>query len=220
MTFSAVLIGRQATHATHAFLGGGAGIESCLPKPEWYEEIMPELSRPSVAVHASFLAAIDEFVAEGRGPQDGTMIGHDIATYGPTWGTPDGFEAYVRHLNDQVHEEAPRPAHHVPSTTMWWVDGSEYLGRISVRHRLTPALLEIGGHIGYDVRASVRRRGYATEMLRLALPVAHDLGIDPALLTCDTANVASRRVIERNGGVFEDERYSKLRYWVPTCCAG
>jgi predicted acetyltransferase len=177
---------------------------------------MPELCRPTVAVHASFLDAMAEFVAEGRGAQDGSMIGHDIATYGPTWDTTEGFSAYVRHLNDEVCEETPRPAHHVPSTTLWWIDGSEYLGRISVRHRLTPALLEIGGHIGYDIRASARRRGHATVMLRRALPVAHGLGIDPALLTCDTTNVASRLVIERNGGVFEGERHGKLRYWVPT----
>jgi predicted acetyltransferase len=215
---------------------------------------MPELSRPTVAVHDSFLAAMAEFIGEGRGPRDGSMIGYDIATYGPTWGSTEGFEAYVRHLHDEVYEETPRPANHVPSTTLWWVDGAEsrelataglagarssrfaefrelataglagarssrfavYLGRISVRHRLTPALWEIGGHIGYDVRPSARRRGHATAMLRLALPVAHRLGIDPALITCDSANVASRRVIERNGGVFEDERRGTLRYWVRT----
>ncbi len=190
-----------------------------MARPGWYEEIMPELSRPNVAVHASFLDAMAEFVAEGRGPQDGSMIGHDIATYGPTWETAEGFAAYVRHLHDEVHEETPRPANHVPSTTLWLIDRCEYLGRISVRHRLTPALLEVGGHIGYDVRTSARRRGHATEMLRLALPVAQGLGIDRVLLTCDSANVASRLVIERNGGVFEDERHGKLRYWVPTARA-
>jgi predicted acetyltransferase len=176
---------------------------------------MPELTRPTVAVHDSFLAAMAEFVAEGRGPSDGSMIGHDIATYGMTWRSAEGFEAYVRHLHDEEYEGTPRPVNHVPSTTLWWVDGREYLGRISIRHRLTPALLEIGGHIGYDVRASARRLGHATEMLRLALPVARGLGINPALLTCDSTNVASRLVIERNGGVFEDERSGKLRYWVP-----
>jgi Predicted acetyltransferase len=49
-----------------------------------------------------------------------------------------------------------------------------------------------------------------------ARPFARDLGIDPALLTCDDTNVASRRVIESNGGVFEDQREDKLRFWVPT----
>jgi predicted acetyltransferase len=53
-------------------------------------------------------------------------------------------------------------------------------------------------------------------MLRAVLPHALALGIDPALLTCDTDNVGSRKVIEANGGVFEDERSGKLRFWVPT----
>jgi predicted acetyltransferase len=53
-------------------------------------------------------------------------------------------------------------------------------------------------------------------MLAAALPIAHHLGIDPALLTCDSDNVGSRRVIESNGGVFEDQLDDKLRFWVPT----
>jgi predicted acetyltransferase len=53
-------------------------------------------------------------------------------------------------------------------------------------------------------------------MLRAALPVANDLGIESALITCDSDNVASRKVIEACGGRFDDERGGKLRYWVPT----
>ena len=74
----------------------------------------------------------------------------------------------------------------------------------------------MGGHIGYDVRPSVRRRGYATLMLRLSLPVAHQLGIDPALITCDDTNVGSRRVIEANGGRLASASDGILRFWVPT----
>lgn len=53
-------------------------------------------------------------------------------------------------------------------------------------------------------------------MLGAALPLAADLGIDPGLITCDTTNVASRLVIERNGGIVEDECDGALRFWVPT----
>ena len=74
----------------------------------------------------------------------------------------------------------------------------------------------MGGHIGYDVRPSARRRGHATAMLRGALIVARGLGIESALVTCSVDNVGSRTVIERNGGVLEDERAGKLRFWVPT----
>jgi predicted acetyltransferase len=104
----------------------------------------------------------------------------------------------------------------VPCTTLWWIDGAEYLGRLAIRHRLTPHLREMGGHIGYDVRRSARGRGHATRMLRAALPLAYDLGIESALVTCDADNVASRKVIEKNGGVLEDQRGVVLRFWVPT----
>ena len=97
-----------------------------------------------------------------------------------------------------------------------WVDGENYLGRIAVRHHLNDFLADVGGHIGYDVRPSRRREGHATAMLRAVLPHAHALGIDSALVTCNTDNVGSIRVIEAAGGVFEDQRGTKLRYWVPT----
>jgi predicted acetyltransferase len=178
---------------------------------------MPELSPPTLSVRVSFLAAMAEFESEGRGGAgDDTMIGSEIRGYRPSWATHEGFEQYVRWLRAQALENSPRPEGYVPSTTLWWIDGSDYLGRIAIRHRLTPALREVGGHIGYDVRPSARRQGHASAMLRAALPVALQLNIDPALLTCDTDNSGSRKVIERNGGALEDQRGDKLRFWVPT----
>jgi predicted acetyltransferase len=178
---------------------------------------MPELSTPTERVHDSFVAAMTEFRDEGRGDRaDATMIGGEIREFGRRWVLPDGFAEYVGWLRSQVLEDAPRPAGHVPSTTLWWVEGDRYLGRVAIRHRLTPHLLEVGGHIGYDVRPSARRRGHATAMLRAALPVARRLGIASALVTCDVTNVASRKVIEANGGVLDDRRGDKLRFWVPT----
>jgi len=178
---------------------------------------MPELVRPTTRVHASFLAAMAEFQAEGLGVAgDSSMTGQMIYTYGGRWQRPPVFGEYVHWLRDQALEDSPRPEGYVPSTTLWWVSGDEYLGRISIRHRLTPGLLELGGHIGYDVRPSARRRGHATAMLAAALPVAHTLGVDPALVTCDEDNAGSRKVIEANHGVLEDKRGIKLRFWVPT----
>jgi predicted acetyltransferase len=178
---------------------------------------MPELLPPSTHVHRSFLAAMAEFRAEGRGdPDDATMVGGEIRDFGDRWAAPDAFAAYVDWLRSQVLEETPRPEGFVPSTSLWWVEGDEYLGRLAIRHRLTPHLLEEGGHIGYDVRASARRQGHATAMLRAALPLTRALGIESALVTCDVTNLGSRRVIETNGGVLEDQRGDKLRYWLPT----
>lgn len=66
------------------------------------------------------------------------------------------------------------------------------------------------------MRPSARRRGHARAAFLAGLPYARRLGIDPALVTCDTDNVASRKIIEAAGGVFEQEFDGKLLYWVPT----
>jgi predicted acetyltransferase len=182
---------------------------------------MPDLSPPTVRVHGSFVAAMAEFREEGRGDAaDTSMIGGEIREFGHRWALPDGFAAYVDWLRSQVLKDAPRPEGHVPSTTLWWIEDDHYLGRLAIRHRLTPHLLDAGGHIGYDVRPSARCRGHATAMLRAALPVARGLGIESALVTCDVTNVASRKVIEVNGGIFDDQRGDKLRFWVPTALSG
>jgi len=177
---------------------------------------MAALVAPTSRVRVSFLAAMEEFRAEGRGlAGDNSMVGAEIRDYGPGWAEPALFEEYTRLVRDQAREDAPRPAGFVPSTTLWWVEGEEYLGRIAIRHRLTEHLLHYGGHIGYDVRPTARRRGHATAMLARTLPVAAALDIDPVLITCDEDNIGSRKVIEANGGQFDDQRGVKLRFWVP-----
>lgn len=130
---------------------------------------------------------------------DESMLGDDLRGRWPQWTTVGGFADYVRDVVADALEDSPRRPGWVPCTTLWYVESDEYLGRLAIRHRLTPHLLELGGHIGYDVRRSARRQGHATAMLRAALPVAAELGIDAALLTCDADNVASRRLIEYNG---------------------
>jgi predicted acetyltransferase len=178
---------------------------------------MPGFSAPSSDVRESFLKAMAEFQAEGRGgPDDDSMIGNEIRRYGAAWSDPGVFAGYIADLRAQALEETPRPAHFVPSSTLWWVDGIEYLGRLGLRHRLNEKLLERGGHIGYDVRQSARRRGHATAMLRAALPIAAAMGIERALVTCDEDNIGSRTVIETCGGVFADQCGKNLRFWLAT----
>lgn len=99
------------------------------------------------------------------------------------------------------------------------VDGQP-VGRVSVRHRLTPFLLEVGGHVGYAVAPEFRRRGYGTQILGQAVHRLAALGVDRVLVTCDDENEASARTIERCGGVLEDVRPRpgggppKRRYWI------
>ncbi len=168
-----------------------------------------ELVAPCARVHRSFLAALDEFRAEGRAEDLDPVKLLDA----------NRFAAYVDALLADALPETRRRPGWVPSTHLWFVDGDEYLGRLSVRHALNDWLRQVGGHIGYEVRPTARRQGHATRMLALALPVAASLGIDPALVTCDVDNTASRRVIEANGGRLDDTRNGKLRFWVPTGAA-
>ena len=90
----------------------------------------------------------------------------------------------------------------LPGYHRWMWDG-EFCGQIGFRwqrgtNELPPYCL---GHIGYSVVPWKRRRGYATRALALLLPEARLEGLDWVELTTDADNVASRRVIEANGGV-------------------
>lgn len=183
---------------------------------------MFELATPHPRYQTSFLAAADEFLAAGedryaRIPdirQDAFFEG--LSSTREQLEDPAAFAHYAAWLAGQKEPDAPRPEGIVPCTELWMVADGEYVGAISLRHELTELLLTWGGHIGYSVRPSARRRGYAGRALAMMLPVAAGLGIDPVLITCDTDNEASRRTIERNGGVYEDTREGKRRYWVPT----
>jgi predicted acetyltransferase len=162
-----------------------------------------ELVLPSERFAASFLAAEQELLAAGD--RDEAITAETLPAKLARW------EA-MRHgtLADT----------RVPSTSWWLVDGDEFIGRISVRHVLDERLRVFGGHIGYDVRPSRRRQGHGTRMLRMVLPFAKSMGIDPAMLTSDVTNIASRRMIEACGGriecEFEYEGTTRFRWWLPT----
>jgi predicted acetyltransferase len=176
---------------------------------------------PTTGVHRSFVAAMEEFAAEGRGhPADGTALGAEIRQHGRQWSDVVVFARYVQWLLDLRTEEAARVVGWVPCTTLWWVEGEEFYGRIALRHRLTPQLTAAGGHIGYDVRPTARGRGHATAMLGAVLPLAAAMGIEQALLTCDEDNLPSRKVILAYGGVPVDMLVpGTQRFWVPTATA-
>jgi len=117
-----------------------------------------------------------------------------------------------------------------PDNTLLGVQASTYfavrksdekvVGCIELRHMLNEALAVIGGHIGFSVIPEERRKGYATEMLKLVLAEAEKAGIEKVLLTCDVDNIASRKTVEKCGGKKEQEDAFVLdgepyyKYWI------
>ncbi len=94
------------------------------------------------------------------------------------------------------------------------------VGMIQVRHYFNEYLEKYAGHIGYSVRPSERRKGYAKEMLRLALGFCRQIGLERVLVSCKPDNEGSRRTILANGGVYEHtvhvpgEGIDLERYWI------
>ncbi len=131
----------------------------------------------------------------------------------------DNFERFLYHLKAQ-QDQTKLPPHIVPQSHFWLIDHDEFIGILSLRRELNDTFIRIGGHIGYQVRPSKRRQGYGRQLLRLGLQKAKELGFTRVLLTCDEDNIASKRVIESNGGQFENaiavegSPVKKLRYWI------
>lgn len=108
----------------------------------------------------------------------------------------------------------------VPSSQFLSVEKGELIGFVNIRQRLNEELLRESGHIGYSVHPNKRRQGYATKQLKLALYEVQKLGVQKVLITCDKANIASAKTIQKVGGVLENEVVSShtgeivQRYWV------
>lgn len=171
-----------------------------------------QLVLPSIDYKESFLEALHEYQQEKAEDR------LDILSLNPEKLKND-FQSYVTRLREES-EGKHLPKGHVPHTTYWLVDGKVLIGRVNIRHYLTPFLLRIGGHIGYDIRPSKRQQGYGTKILQLALPKAKELGITKVLVTCNETNIGSKKIIEANGGVLENIEPqgnglpNKLRYWI------
>lgn len=169
---------------------------------------MSILVEPSEHYKESFLEGLREF------HQEGLLRVYDYQR------TRLHFGQFLEQLQRQQTLAPPD----VASTDYWLIEEEEFIGRLSLRCNLTPFLFKVVGHIGYQVRPSKRRQGYGTELLHLGLIKALEHGLTRALVTCDETNVASRKVIEHNGGIFENSvsvegsPVPKLRYWIDLSC--
>lgn len=170
-----------------------------------------KLVRPSAEFETSYLEALREYHEESLFlSQDYNAVSHD-------------FESFV----DSLRAERGFPHHDfqdwvepVPETVLWMVKDDQYIGTLYIRHRLNWHLEKWGGHLSFDIRPSMREKGFGKKMLLKAIPFVNYLGIDKALLTVKPDNDASIRIIESCGGAFQDEtaetdQFPALRrYWL------
>ncbi len=133
----------------------------------------------------------------------------------------DKYDEWLIKLDNDLDINNIKPGR-VPASTYFLIrelDG-KLIGMMSIRHELNDYLLKFGGHIGYSIRPTERRKGYATKLLRLGLEKCIDLGINKVLLTCDKLNIASAKTIQKNNGVLENEIFNIdsnevfQRYWI------
>ena len=150
---------------------------------------MITLQRPQELLISSYL----EFIEEMR------QLGEKI--WEETIPRPNEIakDFVSRLLNEETH---PSPGL-VAETTYWVCEGNKVVGRIGFRHSLSESLKEFGGHIGYEVRPSCRKRGIAKDMLNLVLQTTKAKEIGKILLTCAPSNIPSNKTILANGGVLE-----------------
>lgn len=169
---------------------------------------MVKLIKPTVDLKPAYLSFHEEWKATGE-EMIPWVIGKD----------PSDFQGMVQSLLDAEKGIGLQPGW-VPDSTYWLINEEfRILGVVNIRHALTEHLMNCGGHIGYGIRPSERKKGYATELLRLSLEKTKELGIQCALVVCDAVNIGSEKTIRNNGGMadadfVEDNGNVIKRYWI------
>jgi len=165
------------------------------------------LIKPTIELESEFLSMVEEY--EGAGER---FHIHENAQ--------NNFVTYLTSLREMSEGINLQPGI-VPMDTFWMVkDNQKIIGECRLRKYLTPTLEFEGGHIGYLIRPSQRQKGYGTLILALTLEKARELGIKRVRVTCDTDNLPSARIIEKNGGILSGKSISKFssklisQYWI------
>lgn len=125
----------------------------------------------------------------------------------------EGYDQWLEKINDDLNRE-------IHSIIFFAIRKSDrkLIGTINVRYPYQ-GYVQVHGHIGYGIRPSERRKGYATMMLEIALEYCEKIGLKKILLTCDKSNIASAKTIIKCSGVFEKEEKQSdgellQRYWI------
>jgi len=166
----------------------------------------PKIVRPSIQYEASYTAASYEHIAA----DDDIMWNPEISSA--------TFQQFVERILSYEHKPPSETA--VPASFYWLiVEGNTYAGEMNIRHYLNDSLKRYGGHIGYRVRPSQRRKGYGKLLCAYGVKRVRELGVRDILITCDDDNIGSQKIIEANGGVLKDKVDNNRgvltrRYWI------
>lgn len=167
-----------------------------------------KLVEPSLEMEKEYWEFVKEFIKQNE-----KFIPHAISPVGKNY--REWFENNCRNS-----DEITCPKNLVPSKLYFLQsDSKKILGAVHVRVRLNDYLSKYGGHIGYSIAPSERKKGYGERILKLALEESYKLEIEKILITCNKKNIASSKIITANGGVLENEVYDNegqiiQRYWV------
>lgn len=166
------------------------------------------LTKPTVDLKVEYLSFYEEWLDSGE-----NMIPWVIQK------DPSNFVEMIQFLFDNENG-INLPEGWVPDSTYWLInEDKRIMGVVNIRHQLREFLLNSGGHIGYGIRPSERRKGFATKLLALSLEKAKELGLRKALVVCDSSNTGSLKTIIKNGGVpdtdfIEEDGNIVKRFWI------
>ena len=164
-----------------------------------------KLRRPTLEDKDAILEMIAEFNAAKSYMHGGV---------GSTWKRAKNYEDWLK-IVEQQEDAENLPEGWVPAIQFISVDEENRpLGFLALRLLLNEKLFIEGGHIGYSIRPSQRRKGLAKLQLELGLAEARKKGLERVLITCDEDNEASRRTILSAGGIYENTIDRSRRYWI------